>query len=46
MQATAASLHQGLARLKYGTTVTDALRQAQAETLPDMRSLGLSVRTA
>lgn len=46
MQATATSLHQALARLKYGTTVTDALRQAQAETLPDMRSLGLSVRTA
>lgn len=46
MQATATSLHHGLARLRYGTTITDALRAAEAETLPDMRSLGLSVRTA
>lgn len=46
MQATATSLHQALARLPYGTTITDALRTAQAETLPDMRSLGLKVRQA
>ncbi|MGW5636549.1 ABC transporter substrate-binding protein [Streptomyces sp. NPDC003832] len=45
MQATATSLHHALARLRYGTTITDALRAAQAETLPDMRSLGLAVRT-
>ncbi|MGW7351028.1 ABC transporter substrate-binding protein [Streptomyces sp. NPDC054784] len=44
MQATATSLHQGLARLPYGTTVAGALEAAEAETLPDMRSLGLSVR--
>ncbi|SNB89596.1 ABC-type sugar transport system, periplasmic component [Streptomyces sp. PgraA7] len=46
MQATATSLHQGLARLEYGTTIADALRTAQSETLPDLRSLGLSVRQA
>lgn len=46
MQATATSLHQGLARLEYGTTITEALRTAQSETLPDMRSLGLTVRQA
>ncbi|AXK36848.1 extracellular solute-binding protein [Streptomyces armeniacus] len=46
MQATATSLHNGLARLSYGTKVTEALRSAQAETLPDMRSLGLKVRQA
>ncbi|RII15951.1 putative arabinose-binding protein precursor [Streptomyces sp. YIM 130001] len=44
MQATATSLHNGLARLSYGTKITEALRTAQAETLPDMRSLGLKVR--
>ncbi|MFG2161790.1 ABC transporter substrate-binding protein [Streptomyces olivaceus] len=44
MQATATSLHNGLARLPYGTRITEALRTAQAETLPDMRSLGLKVR--
>ncbi|MEU4142823.1 ABC transporter substrate-binding protein [Streptomyces parvulus] len=46
MQSTATSLHQGLARLPYGTTITEALRAAQSETLPDMRSLGLRVRQA
>ncbi|MZD04784.1 extracellular solute-binding protein [Streptomyces sp. SID5785] len=46
MQSTATSLHQALARIEYGTTITDALRTAQAETLPDMRSLGLKVRQA
>lgn len=44
MQATATSLHYALARLSYGTTITEALRTTEAETLPDMRSLGLSVR--
>ncbi|MCM3812654.1 extracellular solute-binding protein [Streptomyces sp. DR7-3] len=46
MQATATSLHNGLARLPYSTTITEALRTAQAETLPDLRSLGLKVRQA
>ncbi|MFJ6728175.1 ABC transporter substrate-binding protein [Streptomyces sp. NPDC091281] len=46
MQATATSLHQGLARLEHGTTIAEALRTAQSETLPDLRSLGLSVRQA
>lgn len=46
MQATATSLHHGLARLRYGTTIAGALRDAQSATLPDMRSLGLSVRQA
>ncbi|MCK1798081.1 extracellular solute-binding protein [Streptomyces sp. XM4193] len=44
MQATATSLHHALARLPYGSTITEALRTTEAETLPDMRSLGLSVR--
>ncbi|SFR25807.1 carbohydrate ABC transporter substrate-binding protein, CUT1 family [Lentzea waywayandensis] len=44
MQSTATSIHHGLARIPYGTTIAQALRDAEAETLPDMRSLGLSVR--
>lgn len=46
MQATGASIQNGLARLEYGTTIAEAIEQGQAETLPDMRSLGLEVRTA
>jgi len=46
MQATATSLHHAMARLSYGTTIAEALQIAEAETLPDMRSLGLSVRQA
>lgn len=46
MQATATSLHYALAQLPYGMTIADALRTTQAETLPDMRSLGLAVRQA
>lgn len=44
MQSTATSIHHGLARIPYGTTIAQALQDAEAETLPDMRSLGLSVR--
>lgn len=44
MQATATSMHHAMARLSYGTTIAEALETTEAETLPDMRSLGLSVR--
>ncbi|MEZ0163416.1 ABC transporter substrate-binding protein [Kineococcus sp. LSe6-4] len=44
MQATGASLQDGLARLEYGTTIEEALAAAEEATLPDLRSLGLGVR--
>jgi multiple sugar transport system substrate-binding protein len=43
MPATDNLLEEGLARVKFGGTVLEALQQAQEESLPDMRALGLAV---
>jgi multiple sugar transport system substrate-binding protein len=43
MTATSALIQEGLARIRYGGTVVEALEQAQEESLPDMRALGLAV---
>ncbi|TWF78041.1 carbohydrate ABC transporter substrate-binding protein (CUT1 family) [Pseudonocardia hierapolitana] len=43
MTATNQLIQEGLARVRYGGTVVEALEQAQEESLPDMRALGLAV---
>jgi multiple sugar transport system substrate-binding protein len=43
MTATNQLIQEGLARIRYGGTVVEALEQAQEESLPDMRALGLAV---
>jgi multiple sugar transport system substrate-binding protein len=43
MTATNKIIEEGLARVRYGDTIADALEQGQEESLPDMRALGLAV---
>ena len=43
MTATNQLIQEGLARVRYGGTVIEALKRAQEESLPDMRALGLAV---
>lgn len=42
--STATTVHDGLARLQYGTTIVDALSDAEASTVAELESLGLTVR--
>lgn len=43
MTATNQLIQEGLARVTHGGTILEALEQAQEESLPDMRALGLAV---
>jgi multiple sugar transport system substrate-binding protein len=43
MTATNQLIQEGLARVRHGGTILEALEQAQEESLPDMRALGLAV---
>jgi multiple sugar transport system substrate-binding protein len=43
MTATNNIIEEGLARVRYGRTIAEALVQGQEESLPDMRALGLAV---
>ncbi|OZM82575.1 sugar ABC transporter substrate-binding protein [Pseudonocardia sp. MH-G8] len=43
MTATNQLIQEGLARIRYDGTVVESLAQAQEESLPDMRALGLAV---
>jgi multiple sugar transport system substrate-binding protein len=43
MTATNQLIQEGTARVRYGGTILEALEQAQEESLPDMRALGLAV---
>jgi multiple sugar transport system substrate-binding protein len=43
MTATNNIIQEGLARVRYGGTIAQALQQGQEESLPDMRALGLAV---
>jgi multiple sugar transport system substrate-binding protein len=43
MTATNQLVQEGLARVTFGGTIAEALEQAQEESLPDLRALGLAV---